>query len=63
MRRCLICGRPLPPVRGRGRPRLYCSPHCRRAREHLLRRLQRRARRERYLAEVAVLLGSDAPRR
>ncbi|WP_156392049.1 MULTISPECIES: hypothetical protein [unclassified Nocardioides] len=26
---CALCGNPLPPKKGRGRPRVYCSEHCR----------------------------------
>lgn len=26
---CALCGNPLPPKKGRGRPRIYCSDHCR----------------------------------
>lgn len=39
---CLICTRPLPPATGRGRPRAYCSPACRRTAEFEIRRLHAR---------------------
>lgn len=29
MRACAECGRLLPPARGRGRPRIYCTDRCR----------------------------------
>jgi hypothetical protein len=37
---CLTCGGPLP-APGRGRPRAYCSPACKRSAEFAVRRAQR----------------------
>jgi hypothetical protein len=34
--RCQACGGPLPPYGGRGRPRSYCDPRCRRRAERRL---------------------------
>ena len=28
-RTCKLCGNQLPPMKGKGRPRVYCSDHCR----------------------------------
>jgi predicted nucleic acid-binding Zn ribbon protein len=28
-RTCKLCGNPFPPKKGKGRPRIYCSDHCR----------------------------------
>ena len=30
---CIVCGRPVKPVIGRGRQPLYCGPRCRRRQE------------------------------
>ena len=37
-----LCGAVLPPVNSTGRPRLTCTPHCGRRRDHLLRMARRR---------------------
>lgn len=49
---CKLCGNPLPPRQGRGRPRIYCSDHCRNlAHEE---RIQERYEREPVEPPVAV---------
>jgi hypothetical protein len=58
-RRCDECGGPLPAPAATGRPRRYCSPRCRKHREHAVARDRAWANAPATIAELIASLASD----